>query len=195
MIKKAIIISLLILLGILGSLAWRIWDYPNQVNVMSQAEYGIVLGATANGEIPTPVFRKRIEAGVKAYRQGQIQKLIFTGAPGQPSQAQIGKNLALSLQIPAEDILIEEESTNTLENLKFAQKAIPPGSTVLIISDPLHLMRASLFANRLELKASPLPVQDSGFQSLPAKMKFLFRETIAYAYYRLLDGLGLLKIK
>lgn len=153
-----------------------------------RSEIAVVLGATSHGNEPTPVFLARIEYAIQLYRQGLVSKILFTGAPGEPPQAIVARNLALQRGLPKSDLLIETQSLTTYENLLFAKDWIgdPEKTTLLIVSDPLHLRRAMLMAEDLQLRAAPAPVPQSRIQSGVSQAKFLLRETLAYWKYLLL---------
>lgn len=159
--------------------------------------YAVVLGATSKGDQPTPVFAGRIALAVDLYQSGRVEKIIFTGAPGDPPQAQVGARQARLAGVPPDAILQETRSHNTLENLFFARQLLEtlPKRPVLIISDPLHLKRAAFLAKRLNMEVQTVATPHSAFQSWGSRMKFLIRETFAYLYYRMLNGSGLLERK
>lgn len=176
-----------LLLIFFGLVAREIWVFPKSIADMPNADYVIVLGATSFGPRPSPVFRERIQEGIRLYREGKAKKLIFTGKPGDPPQAIVAKNHALAQQIPEEDLLIEVSSTNTLENLYFAKGVAkqPEEASFLIVSDPLHLKRALQIAQDLEMNAHPAPTQSTRFNTPVSRLKFFGREVLAYSYYRL----------
>lgn len=60
------------------------------------------------------------------------------------SDAQIAKNYSIRQGVPATDILIEEDSSITQENLYYAKRIMEELhlKNALIVSDPLHMKRA-----------------------------------------------------
>ena len=86
-----------------------------------EADVAIILGASAyNGEV-SPVYQERINHGISLYNEGYVEKLIVTGGIGEDndvSDAYIAKQYAVSQGIPATDILTEDTSTITQENLE-----------------------------------------------------------------------------
>lgn len=120
-IIKYILLSLftLILIFIIWN-AVSIYNY-SKVDEKQNADVVIVLGAAATGEGVSPVFRERINHGIWLYDNGYVPKIIMTGGYGKgnkKSDADIAKQYAVSQGIPGEDILIEEASTITDDNLK-----------------------------------------------------------------------------
>lgn len=175
-------------------MAYKIWIFPGATPVPQKLQYGIVLGATANGSVPTPVFQKRIDQAIALYHSDRVETLIFTGGPGDPPQAEVGKLVAQAAGVPPDKILTETRSTNTLENLFFAQELIPEesGIQIAIISDGFHLKRSFLLAKGLGLEAFPIATNHSAYRSWRTRVKFISRETLAYLYYRFLDLSGIL---
>src|SRR5262249_30496553 len=121
------------------------------------------------------------------YREGKVRKLLFTGQPGEPPQALVARHIALEAGVPEADILVETRSRRTLENLRYARELLdaPDQSTVLIVSDPLHLKRAMLMATDLGLHAFPAPVTSTRVCGFGSRLKFLCRESFAALYYRI----------
>ncbi len=166
--------------------ATEIYRFSMKDFSLPNARYAIVLGAATYGAQPSPVFRQRIHHAIELFNQGKIETIIFTGGPGNPPQAEVAKALALAAGVPEGRILLETESTTTRENLQRTAVKYPEiaRSSILIISDPLHLKRAMLIARDLSLDAYPAPTPTTQFRSGISRGKFLFRETFAYLKYR-----------
>lgn len=155
-----------------------------------EADIAIVLGAaTWNGEV-SPVFRERINHGITLYRDGYVGKLILTGGYGEgndTSDAAAGRDYAVSQGVPEEDILIEEASTITQENLANAKSMMDEHgySSAIIVSDPLHMKRAMLLAKDCGIEAYSSPTPTTMYRSAWAKLKFLAREEFFYVGYKI----------
>lgn len=159
------------------------------------ADAAVVLGAAVWTDKPSPVFRERINHAVDLYKQKRIKKIIFTGGQGntdEKTEARIAQIYAVDKGIPKEDILIENKSRTTFENLEFAKEIIGKNNikSVLIVTDPLHLKRAMAMADFLELNADPEPTPTTVYQSFQSKTTFLFRETFYLFLFELRDFIG-----
>lgn len=181
-----------LMLGIVyaAACAGSIWRYAG-VDETRTADAAIVLGAAAYETGPSPVYRERLNHGIRLWEQGYVKKLILTGGVAEGnsrSDAAIGAEYALSRGVPAEAILLEEDSTITEENLRGAAALMEENGleTALLVSDPLHMRRAMLQAEDLGLKAYSSPTPTSLYTGFWQKLKFLARETFFYAGYRLL---------
>jgi len=149
------------------------------------ADVAIVLGAgQANGKI-SQVFVERINHGMQLYREGIVSHIIMTGGFGegqQISDSQAAKNYAVLKGIPEEDIMIEEKSTITFENLKEAKAVMGDHSmnTALIVSDPFHMKRAMAICNVLSMDAQPSPTPTTAYRTWKKKLKLLMYESFFY---------------
>jgi len=102
------------------------------------------------------------------------------------SDAHAAKQYAISKNIPEEDILTEDSSTITQENLENAKKIMDKNGykTALIVSDPLHMKRAMLLAKDTGITAYSSPTSTTRYISLKTKIPFVIREMIFYVGYK-----------
>lgn len=184
-----ILILILILLFPIGGAAAEIWNYQS-VDQRQQADVAIILGAATYGDKVTPVFKERINHGITLYRDGYVEKLIFTGGKTKNnalSEAAIAMQYAIEQGIPENDLLLEETSTVTTENLANAKEIMDSNEyvTAVLISDPLHMKRAEYLAEQIGLEVFLSPTPTSMYQSLYTKVPFLIRETILFIGYQM----------
>ena len=100
---------------------------------------------------------ERLNVAVKLYKEKRAPFILFSGGKGKKgvvAEAKAMKEKALSLGIPEEAILTEEESYNTTENVlcsmlvlerKFLLQNI---KRLLVVSSPFHIQRLSLTISR-----------------------------------------------
>ena len=153
------------------------------------ADVAIVLGAAARGGEVSPVYRERINHGITLYRDGYVKKLIVTGGTGKDndtSDAYAAKRYAVSQGIPEGDVLTEDSSTITQENLENAKDIMDRQGyeTAIVVSDPLHMKRAMLLAKDAGLTAYSSPTPTSRYVTWKTKLPFLAREAFFYIGYR-----------
>ena len=174
-----------------GGTAVSVYTYA-QKDETRPANAAIVLGAAVFDNQPSPVLRERINQAIRLYEQGTVKVIIFTGGLGNQdtlSEAEVSANYAMQHGIPAEAILIENESTTTRENLINAQIIAQENDidTFLIVSTPFHMKRAMAMANDLGMDASTSPTRTTQWISWYTKSKAYFREVIVYTLYLLFD--------
>lgn len=167
--------------------ALQIYAYRDNIaNV--QADAAVVLGAALWGRELSPVFRERVNHAIGLYQSGRVRKIIFTGGQGsrnEPTESAAARRYALERGVVLEDILIEETSHNTYENLLYAKQLADAHGlkTLLIVSDPLHMRRAMVMARDVGLQAYPSPTPSTRYQSMSSQVQLLMHETYYYMGY------------
>lgn len=193
--KKKRKIILLLLITILTSLiiyvvgtAISIINYA-KVDQTCEADVAIVLGAGVWDNEPSPVFRERINHGIWLYENGYVKKLMFTGGISEgmsESETAIAMRYAVENGVPEHDILLEENSHITQENIANSKKIMTENGleTALIVSDPLHMKRAMLMARDYGIDAFSSPTTTSRYVTWKTKLPFLMREEFYYIGYK-----------
>lgn len=167
--------------------AVRIYTYGNNA-VELEGDAAIVLGAAVWSDEVSPVFRERINHAITLYRSGKVKKIIFTGGQGNKdelTEAAAAQRYAIENGIPAEDILIEQRSHTTYENVVNAKQLADANglNRVLIVSDPMHMKRAVSMARDIGLEAYPSPTPTTRYQSWRTQLESLAHETYYYLGY------------
>src|ERR1044071_307824 len=81
-----------------------------------QVGAALVLGAAQWNGDPSPVLRARLDHALDLYRRGVVSRIILTGGVGkgdQLSEAAAGKLYLTEQRLPAEALLLDEQSTTT----------------------------------------------------------------------------------
>ena len=119
-VAKILIAAIVI---VVGATAMRIYTYGDNV-VDVKADAAIVLGAAVWGDDVSPVFRERINHAIDLHRRGKVSKIIFTGGQGnrdELTEAATARAYAIENGVPKNDILLEERSHTTYENVRQCQ--------------------------------------------------------------------------
>ncbi|WP_223192357.1 YdcF family protein [Paenibacillus sedimenti] len=123
----------------------------------------IILGAAVWDGKPSPALRERLDIAVEAYRNGLAPTIIATGGVGgnEPSEAETMKHFLVEKGIPAEAILLEEQSHTTMENLRNSRSIMEEKglTNAVIVTHGFHAYRASLMAHSLGIPSTVEPVQ------------------------------------
>lgn len=143
----------------------------------------IVLGAQVkeNGELSIQL-KWRLDKALEVYGQNP-QTIVVCGARGKNepvSEAQAMRDYLLSNGISEEDVLMEDSSFNTRQNLMNAKDMLPEGlQRVLIVTSSYHLPRALALASDIGMEA--------GGAGSPVKPVYWFknhcREALAWVKY------------
>ncbi|MBN2572536.1 MAG: YdcF family protein [Ignavibacteriales bacterium] len=129
-------------------------DFKNKKDI------AVVLGAAvwSNNE-PSPIFEGRLKKAYELYKNGIIKKIQLTGgnAPGEISEAEAGYNYLEKLGVDKTDILLEQQTSTTTEQIFYIKKKIIETMNfdeVVIISDAFHLIRVNEICNFYNVKAT-----------------------------------------
>lgn len=161
----------------------------DKIDPSLHADAAVVLGAAAWDKNPSPVFRERINHAITLYQSGKVDKLIFTGGtpkPGYMTEAEVGRRYALKQGVPRSDILFENTSRDTYQNLANIRPLLHDNNldTIVIISDPFHLARAQAIADSLKLHATTSATPTSAYTDEQKRRQFLLQESYAlFAFY------------
>lgn len=187
--KLSIILKYLIVpaLLVVVLVALRIYSFGNNV-VDMKADAAIVLGAAVWGNEVSPVFRERINHAVELYRRGKVSKIIFTGGQGNKdelTESAAARRYAIENGVPEKDILVEQRSHTTYENVVNAKQLADSNGLkkVLIVSDPMHMKRALAMAGDIGLEAYPSPTPTTRYQGWRSRGGALAHETYYYIGY------------
>jgi uncharacterized SAM-binding protein YcdF (DUF218 family) len=141
----------------------------------NDADYVIVLGAKVNPNAPSLTLQKRINAAYDYLMEHPSTKVIASGGQGWDEPMSEAKCIAdelISMGISPDRILLEDQSTSTVENVCFSRELIDDSSnlTVLVVTNDFHCFRASAIARRyLDAEVGHLS-GDSVFFLLPHYM-------------------------
>lgn len=142
-------------------------------------DYVVVLGAGLLGKQVTPLLAARITRGIEIYKKNPGSKIIMSGGQGPGEdipEAEAMAKYAENLGIPKADIIIENKSKTTNENLRFSHNLMKPNSRFCIVTNSYHVYRALVLAKRQGLKCIGYGAKTKWYFTLNA----FVREFIAY---------------
>jgi len=157
-----------ILFALSGCLDLAHFDSPTVSSVQSildekepsgKLDVAIVLGCPAEEETGEPSLceRCRVKTAVRAYRDGQVGAILFTGgaAHNRFVEADVMAALAERRGVPESAIEREPEALTTWMNLRLSQRIMRRKNwrTALIVSTAAHLPRAKRFADWFRIPA------------------------------------------
>ncbi len=128
---------------------------------MEKSDYTIVLGAGIRGEVMTDTLRRRVDKAIEYTNLNKDYGYIVVSG-GQGAGESITEAEAMKRYLAENSIfnvLKEEESTDTYENLLYSKKIIEEHSgksiselKVKIISSDFHLLRSKMLSKKLGYK-------------------------------------------
>ena len=159
----------------------------------------VVLGAAQYDGRPSAIYEARLEHALDLWADKVAPVLVFTGGKEEGdrfTEGGSGARWALARGVPEEDILTEEQSRTTYQNLAGARRLLErrhPGGgrhRIVVVSDPFHMFRAVRQAADLGMDAYPSPTRTSPLSANRLKLtELVLREDLAIAGY-LLSGAG-----
>lgn len=182
MIGLGIMYSGLILFLILSGTKDQPTTTPDAVLILGAQ----VKGSSKNNAYPSTVLKERLDAALPYLKEHPDTTAVVCGGQGtdEPdSEATVMANYLIDNGISKKQLLIEDQSTRTKENIQNAQKKLTLGNTVLVTSD-FHMYRSKLLAKRAGIsKISGLPAVSKS----SATFKTYIREVAALGYGLLFD--------
>jgi uncharacterized SAM-binding protein YcdF (DUF218 family) len=146
----------------IGILQFKISQYSHK-EVPKNADYLIVLGARVKGTVPSLAFASRINAAAEYLMKNKDTLVIASGGkgPGEDiSEAESIRRELVNQGINETRILLEDQSTDTYENINFSKKHIPQGAKLgLVVTNNFHLYRAVSIARDNGLEVEGLPAE------------------------------------
>jgi uncharacterized SAM-binding protein YcdF (DUF218 family) len=129
---------------------------------LHSADAILVLGRRLVGDQPTEVFKQRLEHAAALWLMGLAPRVIVSGGitgDATWSEADAGHAWLMEQGLPDESVLVEDRSQHTLENLFNIRAGMRERgwTTLILVSDPLHLARALAFAKGFGLWAIGSP--------------------------------------
>ena len=124
-------------------------------NNSPKVKYLIVLGAGLKGDIPSEVLKYRLNKAVKYFKENPDTIFIVSGGQGKDELISEAEAMEIYLSergIPIKNIIKEDKSTSTYENLKFSDKIIKEKEItgdIAVMSNSLHMYRVKMISKKL----------------------------------------------
>jgi len=168
---------------------------PLRISEMPQKADAIVVFGGGVGETGSPGKStiERARYAVELRNKGYANKLIFSsGYTYIYNDAQNMKLFALSMGVPAEDIILEEKANSTYENVIFSKNILNKNNykTVLLVTSPYNMRRAKAVFDKSGrgVRVVYAPVSNSQFYDRSRgvrleQIKAIMHEYLGIAYY------------
>ncbi|KXT81424.1 hypothetical protein STRDD11_02051 [Streptococcus sp. DD11] len=164
--------------------------FCNLFPIQQEPDYIIVLGSGLIGDEVPPLLAQRLDKSRAVYEQfGQRPKLLLSGGKGSDellSEAQAMARYLTAAGFPEQDLILENKSTTTFENLIFSKKILDDRTkkpySCLVITNSFHALRAGVYMRKVGLRGRSLGSK-TAFYYLPSAW---IRETagLMYIYWK-----------
>ena len=154
-----------------GYATYRIWT-QGQRDEQRHADAIVVMGAAQYDGRPSPVFAARLDHAIELYLAGVAPNLIVTGgkAPGdRTTEAASARAYAIAHGVPAEAILLEDQSRNTLDSIRAVGRLLRANhlEAAVLVSDRPHMLRVLRMAGDAGITAWGSPTRTSPIETDP----------------------------
>lgn len=118
------------------------------------AEVAIVLGASVQGNEPSPILAERANAAIQLFEDGKVSKILVTGDNATTKYDEVNpvQRYLLAAGIPPQDIFLDHAGFDTYSSM-YRAKSVFDASSVVIVTQDFHLPRAVFTARMLGLQA------------------------------------------
>lgn len=185
-------------------------QYKSYMKIDKELKYVLVLGSghVTNDEMSkisqlSKTALMRLSEGIRIYKQLNNGKLIVSGYEGSDSvpHALVLKDVAISLGIPARDIITQAEAKDTQEEAELAKKTVN-GHKFILVTSASHMPRAMKIFETESLKPIAAPTNymsksDGNYLSVPnagniKKTEAAMHEYIGILWHTLIQKIRLL---
>lgn len=149
-----------------------------QAKAEGKYEYALILGAKVNGENPSLSLQYRLDEAITYANRYPHVKFVLSGGQGpdeDTSEAEVMYYYLIRHGIAEQQLIIEDQSTSTYENLQYSQHLLPDVEGVTIISSDYHLARARFLARQLGWDSDVVAAKTPDM----VKAKVVIRERLA----------------
>jgi vancomycin permeability regulator SanA len=183
----AAIAVLLLILTFYSSLAVNVARQAT-LDTKQKSDVILVLGARSyiSGSY-NPCLEARVKHAVELYKDQYAPMLLVSGGNDKEdnaNEAETMKKIAIENGVEPRDIVLEKSASSTYENFLFAKKKLPENSSVIVVSEPFHMTRASLVARKLQYRYTLSPASFSPcWQPAKYTTKYFLKEPFALMQY------------
>jgi uncharacterized SAM-binding protein YcdF (DUF218 family) len=169
-------------------------EHAGRRDEAQEADAIVVLGAAQYVGRPSPVLRARVDHAVSLWKRGLAPTLILTGGIGvgdTTSEAAVARKYAISKGVPDRAIVLEINGRTTSESMRAVARIMEDRErkSVILVSDPFHMLRLSILARRHGLEPYTSPTRTSPITSnREERWKYVVSESVkvplAYIFER-----------
>lgn len=165
---------------------WHVWRVAMRTGTSPSASRQLlVLGMQLDRGQCRQEYRLRLERGRELLDKGLGESLFILGGvtSGEgPSEAAAGRNYLLAAGCDKQNLVLEEHSRHTLENLQRVRELMGEKMDCTLITSRFHLARAAAMARGMGVKHR-LCAAEPGLPITPAYLKNIFIEGVLLHWY------------
>lgn len=169
--------------------------YGGHDQLRGEPQVMLILGCQVKPWGPSILLQDRLDEAIAYLKQHPDMTVIVSGGQGPDeyiSEARCMQEVLLRVGIPAGQILLEDQSHNTHQNLLYSaqlmqQQGIDPAQGILVVSNGFHLARVRMLWERITGQGETLSTLAAPSTHVPSRIKMYIREPLALVKSYLLD--------
>ena len=186
-------------LGLVGALIFGVLLgyvlHGSRDHIVGEPDTMLILGCQVMPWGPSILLQDRLVEAIAYLEEHPDMTVIVSGGQGPDeyvSEARCMQEVLLRAGIPAEQILLEDQSHNTFQNITNSvrlmnEAGIDIGEGVLVVSNGFHLTRARMLWDRVTGEGEHLSTLAAPSSHLPSRLRMYVREPLALVKSFLLD--------
>jgi uncharacterized SAM-binding protein YcdF (DUF218 family) len=187
LLRKVVLAVVLFAVVVVGGTAAGIW-WTARGDDRTPADAILVLGASQFDGRPSSVLEARLEHAKTLYEQ-EVAPVVVTVGGGRPgdrfTEAEAGA--AYLRERGVDEVVAVGEGNDTLRSVQAAERVMSERgwSSVVVVTDPWHSLRARTMADDAGLQAQTSPTRAGpSVRTRGTQVRYIARETAAFLYYK-----------
>lgn len=163
--------------------------------VQGDPQVMVILGCQVKPWGPSILLQDRLDKALDYLEDHPDMTVVVSGGQGADehiSEAQAMRDYLVEQGFPEEQILMEDQSANTIQNLQYsidllAEAGYDVTADIAVVSNGFHLTRVRMLWNRVCGEDSSLTTLAAPSSHVPSRLKMYIREPLALVKSFLLD--------
>lgn len=190
------VLLILVLLGtaVFGALLAVVLSGSHD-EVKGEPKLMIVLGCQVKSWGPSILLQDRLDTALGYWEEHPETTIVVSGGQGRNepmSEAQAMRDYLVGHGVPEGQILMEDQSRNTLQNLRYSlelleEEGYDTSQGVIVVSNGFHLARSRLLWGRITGDTENLSTLAAPSSHVPSRLKMYIREPFGLIKSFLID--------
>lgn len=177
-----ILVGVLTFAALLGAVLYGSYDH-----VQGEPQVMVILGCQVQPWGPSVLLQDRLDKALDYLKDHPDMTVVVSGGqgPDEPcTEAQAMYDYLVANGVDGEQVLLEEESHNTLQNLKYSIKLLENegydlSADMVVVSNGFHLTRVRMLWERVCGNDDNLSTLAAPSSHTPSRLKMYIREPLA----------------
>ena len=176
--------------GLFGAVLYGSYDH-----IQGNPQVMVILGCQVKPWGPSILLQDRLDKALSYLEEHPDLTIVVSGGQGPDehiSEAQCMYDYLTDHGVDGEQILMEDQSSNTVENLRnsaalLAEEGYDTSEGVVVVSNGFHLTRVRMLWGRVWDGDAPLSTLAAPSSHVPSRLKMYLREPLALVKSFLFD--------